>query len=276
MFPGCSVLKILRKEDTEFFKRSMKIGLIIGLIGAALTIEAGHQQMIMVGEDQPMKFAAMEGIYDDTEGDMAPWNLIAGIDTKNKETDWEISIPAMLSILGGESSYIGMDTANADLHAMHDEQFGEDMNYYLPVKTLFWSFRFMAGFGSLMALLAVIGLVALYKENLQKQKWFNWFLKLMVASIFFPFISNTAGWLITELGRAPWTVYGLWTIADSVSPGVTKGSLIFSNLTYFFLFLLLGFVMIVYAKRTLRKGPYYVSPSEARKESIDPFSKEAF
>jgi cytochrome d ubiquinol oxidase subunit I len=78
------------------------------------------------------------------------------------------------------------------------------------------------------------------------------------------------------MGRAPWTVYGLFTIADSVSPGVTSGSLLFSNIVYFCLFLFLGMVMIVYSKRYLRKGPYYVSPSEARKEAIDPFAKEAF
>ena len=104
----------------------------------------------------------------------------------------------------------------------------------------------------------------------------KWLLMLFTAGIFFPFISNSTGWIITEMGRAPWTVYGLFTIADSVSPSVTKGSLIFSNIVYFLLFLFLGGVMIMYAKRSLKKGPYYVSPSEAKKEAIDPFSKEAF
>jgi cytochrome d ubiquinol oxidase subunit I len=270
---GCSAWKLLRKEDTKFFKKSMHFGLIIGLIGSVLTMGAGHAQMVAVAEDHPMKFAAMEGIYDDTEGDKAPWTIVAGIDTKNKDVKWHVSVPMMLSILGGEDSYKGMNSVNEDLHKEHDAQFGADMDYYLPVKTLFWSFRFMAGFGTLMALMAVVGLWLLRNDKLQNMKWLLW---VFTAGIAFPFISNSTGWIITEMGRAPWTVYGLFTIADSVSPGVTSGSLLFSNIVYFCLFLFLGMVMIVYSKRYLRKGPYYVSPSEARKEAIDPFAKEAF
>ncbi|MDT2814835.1 cytochrome ubiquinol oxidase subunit I [Vagococcus carniphilus] len=270
---GCSAWKLMKKQDTAFFKKSIKFGLILGLVGSVLTIGAGHRQMTIMADDHPMKFAAMEGIYEDTKGDSAPWNIIAGIDTKNQKTDWEIAIPSMLSILGGKESYKGMDAVNADLHKEYDEKFGEEMNYYLPVKTMFWNFRFMAGFGTLMALMAVVGLFLLKNDRLEKMKWL---LMLFTAGIFFPFISNSTGWIITEMGRAPWTVYGLFTIADSVSPSVTKGSLIFSNIVYFLLFLLLGGVMIVYAKRSLKKGPYYVSPSEAKKEAIDPFSKEAF
>lgn len=270
---GCSAWKLMKKQDTKFFKKSMQFGLIIGLIGSVLTMGAGHAQMNAVANDHPMKFAAMEGIYDDTSGDSAPWNIIAGIDTKNQKTDWEISVPAMLTILGGKDKFQGMDSVSADLHKQHDEKFGQDMDYYLPVKTLFWGFRFMAGFGTLMALMAIVGLYLLKNDKLQKM---NWLLGLFVAGIAFPFISNSTGWIITEMGRAPWTVYGLFTIEDSVSPSVTQGALLFSNIVYFALFLFLGFVMVLYSKRYLKKGPYYVSPSEARKESIDPFSKEAF
>ena len=269
---GASAWKILRNEDVPFFKKSMKFALIIGLISSIGTIGAGHQQMIAVAEDHPMKFAAMEGIYDDTESP-APWNLIAGVDTKNKKTDWEISVPFLLTALGGKDQYQGMDSVNADLHKQHDEQFGKDMDYYVPVKTLFWGFRFMAGFGTLMALMAAAGLFLLKDDKLLKMRWA---LGIFVAGISFPFISNTTGWLITELGRAPWTVYGLFTIADSVSPSVSKTDLLISNIVYFALFLLLGYVMFVFAKRAVKKGPYYVDASEARKEGIDPFAKEVF
>lgn len=269
---GASAWKMLKGSDIEFFKKSMNIGLILGLVGSILTIGAGHQQMIVVGEDQPMKFAAMEGIYEDT-GSPAPWNIVAGIDTKNKETKWEISVPYMLTLLGGQESYVGMDQASKDLHDEYDAKFGTDMNYYVPVKTLFWGFRFMAGFGTLMALMAVVGLILLHKDKLEKMRWLLW---LFVAGITFPFISNTFGWLITEMGRAPWTVYGLFTIEDSVSPGVSATSLLISNITYFVLFAFLGFVMFIFAKRFVKKGPYYVDPLEARKAGIDPFAKEVF
>lgn len=266
---GSSAWKMLKNKDMEFFKKSMNIGLILGLVGSILTIGAGHQQMIAVANDQPMKFAAMEGIYEDTSSP-APWNIIASIDTKEKETKWEISVPYLLTLLGGEDKYIGMDQANKELHDEYDAKFGSDVDYYLPVKTLFWGFRFMAGFGTLMALMAVVGLFLLHKNKLQNMKWLLW---LFVAGISFPFISNTFGWLVTELGRSPWTVYGLFTIADSVSPGVSATSLLISNIVYFLLFSVLGYVMFIFCKRAVKKGPYYVDPSEAKKDGIDPFAK---
>ena len=128
----------------------------------------------------------------------------------------------------------------------------------------------MAGFGSLMALMAIVGLYLLHKNKIQSMKWMLW---LFVAGISFPFISNTFGWLVTELGRSPWTVYGLFTIADSVSPSVTATSLLISNIVYFLLFSVLGYVMFVFCKRAVKKGPYYVDPSEAKKDGIDPFAK---
>ncbi|AQP53700.1 cytochrome ubiquinol oxidase subunit I [Vagococcus penaei] len=266
------MMKKKNKEELPFFRRSLKFGLVMGLVGSILTIGAGHQQMIYVAKDQPMKFAAMEGIYEDTTAP-APWSLISGIDTKEKKTDWSIEVPYLLTLLGGEQQYIGMDEANKQLHEQHDAQFGEDMDYFVPVKTLFWGFRFMAGFGTLLALMAVIGLYLLKNNRILKMKWF---LLLLTVGITFPFISNTFGWLITELGRAPWTVYGLFTIADSVSPSVTWGNLLFSNIIYFSLFLVLGFVMVAMAKREIAKGPYYVDESEAKKDGIDPFAKEVF
>lgn len=269
---GSSAWMMMKKKDLPFFRKSIKFGLILGLVGSILTMGAGHYQMNMVAKDHPMKFAAMEGIYEDTESP-APWTIISGIDTKNKKTDWAIEVPYLLTLLGGQDSYKGMDNVNKDLHKEHDKQFGKDMDYYVPVKTLFWGFRFMAGFGTLMALMAVVGLFLLKNNKLEKM---NWLLILFTAGIFFPFISNTTGWLITELGRAPWTVYGLFTIADSVSPGVTAGNLLFSNIIYFSLFAVLGFVMVVKSKRELAKGPYYVDQSEAKKDGIDPFAKEVF
>ena len=68
-------------------------------------------------------------------------------------------------------------------------------------------------------------------------------------------IGKTGGWLITELGRYPWIVYGLLTIADGVSPTATVASMLFTNIVYFLLFLLLGAVMIIYSRRVLYQGP---------------------
>ena len=67
---------------------------------------------------------------------------------------------------------------------------------------------------------------------------------VVAITLFTPFIANTAGWLITELGRYPWTVYGLFTIEDSVSPNVSATSLVISNIVYFVLFSGLALTMV--------------------------------
>ena len=103
----------------------------------------------------------------------------------------------------------------------------------------------------------------------------------MAITLFTPFIANTAGWLITELGRYPWTVYGLFTIEDSVSPNVSVTSLLISNIVYFLLFSGLGGTMVYLVKREMDHGPEKeafgeISQGDNQEGYEDPFDKEAF
>ena len=120
----------------------------------------------------------------------------------------------------------------------------------------------MAGFGALMLLVALRTI--LYKEekpSLYEKKWMLWIVALCT---FAPFLANTTGWLVTELGRYPWTVYGLFTIEQSVSPNVSVASLITSNVIYFLLFAGLGSVMVYLVILELRKGPDYEAKKLAK------------
>lgn len=112
----------------------------------------------------------------------------------------------------------------------------------------------MAGFGTLMLLVSLLGLILARKKKqlLYKQRWMLWVLGLCT---FAPFLANTAGWLVTELGRYPWTVYGLFTIKQSVSPNVSVASLLTSNIIYFLLFTGLAITMVSLIVREMRKGP---------------------
>lgn len=74
---------------------------------------------------------------------------------------------------------------------------------------------------------------------------------------FVPFLATTSGWLVTEMGRYPWIVYGYQTIADAVSPTSTVPKVLFTCVVYFLLFLLMGTVMIFYSRRVLHQGPFY-------------------
>ncbi|WP_202583308.1 cytochrome ubiquinol oxidase subunit I, partial [Tetragenococcus halophilus] len=174
-------------------------------------------------------------LYEDTVDENVPWKLIAFPDTDKKEEGFSIEIPYMLSILGSdhEGSFKGMKTVDAEFQeefkeqiADYKEKYGEDMNFYVPVKSLFWSFRCMAGFGTLFVFIAMVGLFLLRDNKLLEMKWLLQIIGLMT---FLPFVANTCGLLITELGRFPSTAYGLFIISDSVSPSVTAGELVTSN-----------------------------------------------
>lgn len=134
----------------------------------------------------------------------------------------------------------------------------------------------MVGSGMFLALVAILGLwFSLRKKTLMNMKWL---LYVIGFSLFLPFLANTTGWLITELGRYPWTVYGLYTMADSVSPNVSVASLMTSNIVYFLLFSGLGGVMAYFVKKEMNHGPYHIqeSENEINRKSDDPFEKEAF
>jgi cytochrome d ubiquinol oxidase subunit I len=108
-----------------------------------------------------------------------------------------------------------------DLQAQYVEEYGPG-NYVPPVAISYWSFRIMVGAGFLMLAFAFYALFLVMGDNLgTRSRLFTLFPWL----IFLPYVANTVGWLLTELGRAPWVVFGLMKIEDAVSPNVSSGML---------------------------------------------------
>lgn len=268
---GISAYNLLKKQHVVFYKKSMKIALIIGLIGSIGAALSGHTQAQYLVKTQPMKMAAAEAIWKDT-ADPAPWSAYALIDTKNKENKFELNIPYALSFLSYskfEGSLKGMETLQKEYTKKYDSTVGEGTNYIPPVKTTYWSFRLMIGFGVAMILLSMFGLYLSRKKRLEQNQWF---LRFLLPAISFPFLANTFGWVMTEVGRQPWTVFGLMTTADSISPNVSAGMILFSIITYLLLFTILAAVMVYLMIREIKKGPG-VHQSSDSKVSTDPFSK---
>ncbi|MBC1406219.1 cytochrome ubiquinol oxidase subunit I, partial [Listeria welshimeri] len=192
------------------------------IIGGFGTAFSGHSQAQYLVKTQPMKMAATEGIWEDT-ADPAPWTMIAGIDVDNKKNTWSIEIPYALSFLS-YSTFSGSVEGMNSLQKQYEEQYGPG-DYIPPVRTSFWSFRIMVAAGMLMILTALIGVVLAWRKKLENT---GWYLRLMVPMILFPFIANSMGWIMTEIGRQPWVVFGYQQTADAVSPNVSAGSLLFS------------------------------------------------
>ena len=281
---GLAAFQLLKKRtlsdiNKAIYHKTIRIGLTLMLIFSIGSIGMGDVQMQYLVHEQPMKFAATEALYK-TTGEKAPWTMIGFANTKTHEVKGKIEIPDMLSILSYHSttgSVKGMEEVNKEMEKKYGTHIdGHKMNYYVTVNTLFWSFRFMAGFGALMALVSIVGLILTRKkkQTLYEHRWCLWVLALMT---FTPFIANTCGWLITELGRAPWTVYGLFTIAQSVSPNVSVASLLTSNIVYFCLFTGLAIILISLIVRFLHNDPEELAmQGQTSDKETDPFAKGAF
>lgn len=245
---GISIYHLIKKSNVEFFKRSFKIGTVIALISIVGVILVGHQQAQLMVKQQPMKMAAAEGLWNSE--DPASLSLLTISNEETGESSVDVRIPGALSFLA-YNTFTGEVKGINDLQEQFTAQYGPGR--YIPsVFMNYWSFRIMVGLGFLMAFLAVVGLIVWLrlKFNVKSRWWY-----LLTAAIFFPYLANTTGWLLTELGRQPWVVYGLLKTADAVSPNVSAGMVLTSLLVFTVLYGILIVVDVYMLVKFAKTGP---------------------
>ncbi|MBS4198386.1 cytochrome ubiquinol oxidase subunit I [Bacillus sp. FJAT-49732] len=260
---GVSAWNILKKKDLLFFKKSMAISLILGLVSGLGIAFSGHSQATYLMTAQPMKMAAAEALWEDSD-DPAAWTVIANIDVENKESTARLEIPYLLSYLAF-SEFSGKVEGMNTLQEKFVQKFGEG-DYIPPVKTTFWSFRIMAGTGGLLIVLSGLGLFLMWRGKIVES---TRYLKWLVPAIFFPLIGNSFGWIMSEIGRQPWVVNGLMLTSDGISPNVSAGQILFSLISFSLIYTLLAIAMVYLFIRVIKQGPH-----EKVKEDVsasDPF-----
>lgn len=277
IFAGLAAFQLLKKKQPSeaarhIYKKTLRLGLSISLIFAIFGLVLGDLQMQYLIKEQPMKFAATEAVYT-TTGKHAPWTVVGIANTKQHKEEYNLDVPYALSILSYHST-TGAVTGMNELNAQYKHKYGKNIDYYPPVNTLFYSFRIMCGVAAWIILISIVGLIMSREksQSLYRHRWVMW---LIAITTFFPFLGNTAGWFVTEFGRVPWTVYGLFTIQQSISPNVSVASLLTSNIVYFCLFTTLAIAMIALVVRELKKDPTQTIEPKFKKV-LDPFDKEAF
>jgi cytochrome bd ubiquinol oxidase subunit I len=189
---------------------------------------------------QPAKLAAIEAIWD-THG-RVPLNLFAIPDEKAETDRYVIAIPDL-------GSLILTHDPNGIVHGLKDWPRDQRPS---PVIVPFFGFRIMVGIALIMLAVVALSLWLRWRGELFDADWFLWLCTLASP---LGFIAVTAGWATTEVGRQPWTVYGLLRTADSVSPSLTGADVAISLIGYCLVYLVMfsaGFVMIV---RLVRLGP---------------------
>ncbi|ARF15635.1 cytochrome ubiquinol oxidase subunit I [Sporosarcina ureae] len=260
---GVSAWYLIKKRKVDFFKKSLTISLVVGMLSGLGIAFTGHAQAQYLMHAQPMKMAAAEALWEDS-GDPAAWTLFAKIDVENRETTKRLDIPYMLSYLT-YSEFKGKVQGMNALEQQMIEKHGEG-EYLPPVKTTFWSFRIMVVTGGTLLGLGALGLFLMFRKKIMESVWF---LRLLIVGIFLPFIGNSFGWIMSEMGRQPWVVNGLMKTADGISPNVSAGQILFSLISFSTIYTILGIIMVVLFVKFIQRGPE--EQPEEDVSATDPF-----
>jgi cytochrome d ubiquinol oxidase subunit I len=200
---GVAAWHLLRGSTNAHARKMFSMAMWMAAVVAPIQIVAGDAHGLNTLEHQPAKVMAMEGHYQ-SHADGAPLYLFGVPDDKAQKLDYAIAIPKASSLIlkhDPNAPLAGLDTVAPDKRP--------------PVAVLFWSFRIMVGLGFLMAGLGLWSLWARWRGKLYDAPWLH---RLAVAMGPSGFIAVIAGWVTTEVGRQPYTVYGLLTTAESRSP----------------------------------------------------------
>jgi cytochrome bd ubiquinol oxidase subunit I len=210
---GISAWHLVAGKNVELFSRAARIGLIVTAVSSIATATTGHTQAQYTARSQPMKIAAMEGLWETEEP--AGFSLFAIQDEPKRTGSRELRLPYLLSVLAHNNLTERVEGMK-QLQAQDEQKYGPG-DYVPPVTVVYWAFRIMVGLGFLFIGASLLGLLFWWRGTLNQAKPFHRFL---LVAMFFPYVANTAGWIVTEMGRQPWIVYGLQKTANGVSPTV--------------------------------------------------------
>lgn len=230
---------LLKQQHQVFARKGLSLTLWLALILAPIQAVVGDLHGLNVKEHQPIKLAAMEGIWPAKESNV-PLLLFAWPDTKAEKNHFEVAVPGLASLIlthQWDGALIGLKSVPASDRP--------------NVPLVFFSFRIMVGLGVLMIGVAVIGLLLRWRGTLYQSRWF-----LRLCSLLAPsgVIAVLAGWYVVEVGRQPWLVQGLVRTMDVVSPLPAERVMLSLSLFVITYSLLFG-VYLYFFRKLIKKGP---------------------
>jgi cytochrome bd ubiquinol oxidase subunit I len=243
---GISAWHLYRGHQVELFGKSARISLIFVAVGGLLTATTGHDHAQYTGEHQPMKLAAMEGLWDTEEP--ASFSLFAIIDQENRTATREIRLPYLLTILAHNDLTSPVRGMN-ELQKLKEEQYGPG-DYLPPIAIVYWGFRIMVGLGMLFIVFSIYGITLWWRGKTRYQQT----LSEIRDDRDVPAVHCKLRRLdCAEMGRQPWIVYGLLLTADGVSPNVSGGKMLLTTIGFTLIYGLLaavaGFLIYRFAKK---------------------------
>ena len=245
---GISTYLIIKKRDTEMARSTFKMGAITMLVSFILVGVSGDLTARVMTEQQPMKMAAAEALYNSQNN--APFSLLTIGTLDGSKSVFQIGVPSMLSFMS-TGNFDGVVEGVNDLEAKYDKQFGAG-DYTPNIPLAYWSFRLMIGFGTIGALFALLALWQMRKGGTPTGKWFA---PAMISLPFLPLLANSFGWIFTETARQPWAVFGLIKTADGVSAVVSAGAVLFTMIVFTLLYGVLAFIEVGLTLKVIKNGP---------------------
>ncbi|RBP20533.1 cytochrome bd-I ubiquinol oxidase subunit 1 apoprotein [Marinobacter pelagius] len=235
---GVSAWYILRGREVEANRKALSMCLWLILFIAPAQLIVGDFHGLNTLEHQPTKVAAMEGNWETSPN--VPLLLFAIPDQDAQTNHFEIGIPSLASLILTHE-WDGVVPGLKDVPRAEQP----------PVAIVFWSFRIMVGIGTLMILVGLTGL-ALRRGGRYFQS--TWFLQVLRVMSIAPFIAVLTGWFVTEVGRAPWLVYGIMDQASAVTPSLTGGMALFTLIGYIVVYAAVFSAGVYYLMRVLYVG----------------------
>jgi cytochrome d ubiquinol oxidase subunit I len=237
---GVGAYYLLSRTFEDAGRLCVKVGVTSGLVfSIASLFPTGAVNGENVTRYQPVKMAAMEGLFRTQEG--APIAIIGMPDTERHELMDPIFVPRALSYLAyGDfrAKVIGLDDYPPDMHP--------------PVELVYYAYHIMVGLGTMFIAVMAVAAFLLWRRTLFTSRWLLWILMLALP---FPYIANEAGWMVAEVGRQPWIVYGLQRTAAASSTNVSGGMTWFTLLGFMGMYSVLALLYLFVAGRIILAGP---------------------
>ncbi|RJL23648.1 cytochrome ubiquinol oxidase subunit I [Bailinhaonella thermotolerans] len=254
-----SAWHLLRRRETGVFRTSLRLGLAVVAAAGLVSAVTGDLQGRMTVHDMPMKMAAAEGQAHDAEA--AGFSVV-------KVGDFDLRVPYVQSFLA-TGTLDGRVEGVEDIQKRYEKIFGPG-DYRPNLTVVYWSFRFMIAFGMASFGLGLLGLWFTRRRRTAPR----WLLRAALLALPAPFAAIITGWILTEMGRQPWTVFGELQTAASVSPGVSLAQVATSLTIFTLLYGALAAVEGYLIVRHVKAGPPPVEP-EPREGAGEPAPEPA-
>lgn len=235
---GVAAFYLLKKKHEKHARIMLGMAMVMAIFVAPAQLVIGDLHGLNTLEHQPAKVAAMEGIWETEKG--AALRVWGWPDEKAEVTKYAFEIPKA-------ASYVLTHKADGEIKGLKEWK-KEDRP---PVAIVFWSFRVMVFLGMMMILTGLIGLFLYFRGKLFTTKWFQrWCIAVSPSG----FIAVLAGWFVTEIGRQPFTVYGVLRTSHSTSPVIGE-YIALSLLAFIIVYAIVFGAGVYYIFKLIKGGP---------------------